>query len=398
MLDRSSKLIPYRFDELADQINDRVLPEEADVERYVGLEHLEADSLRIRRWGDPSEVESTKLRFQPGDIIFGKRRVYQRKVAVADTEGICSAHAMVLRAKPENVLPDFLPFFMQSDLFMERAISISVGSLSPTINWKALAREEFLLPPIKEQARLVKALTASMRIQSELQNSLDALRAVTVATIDSRMRGKSFSGYSHHERVGFFHHNWPLRPLGKEINSAQYGLSEEAGSAGKYPMLRMMNLENGRVVENDIKFIDLSVTEFDRYRLKKGDVLFNRTNSYELVGRTGVYTLSGDHVFASYLVRLTTNRERLDPEYLCAFLNAPIGRRQVMSFATRGVSQTNVNATNLKKVLIPLPPLKYQRETVEILQANRSAVEAIKDRINETKRLIANVISEATSP
>ena len=75
MLERPSKLVSYRFDQLADQINKRVMPDEADVDRYVGLEHLDPESLRIRRWGDTSEVESTKLLFQPGDIIFGKRRV-----------------------------------------------------------------------------------------------------------------------------------------------------------------------------------------------------------------------------------------------------------------------------------------------------------------------------------
>ena len=107
MLERPSKLTSYRFDQPADQINQRVMPAEADVERYVGLEYLDPDSLRIRRWGDPSEVESTKLRLEPGDIIFGKRRVYQRKVAVADFVGICSAHAIVLRAKREAVLPEF---------------------------------------------------------------------------------------------------------------------------------------------------------------------------------------------------------------------------------------------------------------------------------------------------
>ena len=181
MLERPSKLKSYRFDQLADQINDRVIPAEADIERYVGLEHLDPDSLRIRRWGDPSEVESTKLRFQPGDIIFGKRRVYQRKVAVADTEGICSAHAMVLRAKPNVVLPEFLPFFMQSDLFMERALSISVGSLSPTINWKTLAKEEFLLPPIQEQARLVKTLSAAKDLQSRLYDLEKATNTARLA-------------------------------------------------------------------------------------------------------------------------------------------------------------------------------------------------------------------------
>lgn len=178
MLERPSKLTSYRFDQLADQINQRVMPAEADVERYVGLEHLDPDSLRIRRWGDPSEVESTKLRFEPGDIIFGKRRVYQRKVAVADTEGICSAHAMVLRAKPDTVLPEFLPFFMQSDLFMERALRISVGSLSPTINWKALAKEKFLLPPVQEQARITEVLGAFDATIDNLHEALEKSQTV----------------------------------------------------------------------------------------------------------------------------------------------------------------------------------------------------------------------------
>src|SRR5436853_3030115 len=112
----------HRFDEMAVMINDRIDdPAEAGVEYYVGLEHLDPESLTIRRWGSPSDVEATKLRFRAGDIIFGRRRVYQRKLAVADFDGICSAHAMVLRARTKVVSPQFLPFFMQSDLFMERA-------------------------------------------------------------------------------------------------------------------------------------------------------------------------------------------------------------------------------------------------------------------------------------
>ena len=130
-----------KFGDIAQCVNDRVDdPKAAGVERYVGLEHLEPGNLSIRRWGTPDDVESTKLRFKRGDIIFGKRRAYQRKLAVADFEGICSAHAMVLRARPNGVIPEFLPYFMQSDMFMERAVSISVGSLSPTINWRRSPR------------------------------------------------------------------------------------------------------------------------------------------------------------------------------------------------------------------------------------------------------------------
>nr|WP_242467248.1 restriction endonuclease subunit S [Ectothiorhodospira shaposhnikovii] len=128
------------------------------MEHYVGLEHLDPDSLRIRRWGSPDDVEATKLVFKKGDIIFGRRRAYQRKLGVAEFDGICSAHAMVLRAKPDVVLPEFLPFFMQSDLFMNRAVEISVGSLSPTINWKTLVVQEFALPSLEEQRKAAEAL------------------------------------------------------------------------------------------------------------------------------------------------------------------------------------------------------------------------------------------------
>lgn len=165
MPNASVPLRRFRFDQLATHVNDRVDdPAASGVDRYVGLEHLDADSLSIRRWGEITDVESTKLRFQPGDIIFGKRRVYQRKLAVADFEGICSAHAMVLRAKPDAIDPRFLPYFMQSDLFMERALSISVGSLSPTINWKDLAQQEFALPPIEEQRRIAMLLDSAARL------------------------------------------------------------------------------------------------------------------------------------------------------------------------------------------------------------------------------------------
>ena len=116
--------------------------------------------MHIRRWGKGSDVIGTKLRFRKGDLIFGRRRAYQRKLAVAEFDGICSAHAMVVRAKPDMVLPEFLPFLMMSDRFMNRAIEISVGSLSPTINWGTLKPEEFAIPPLDQQRRIAAILWA----------------------------------------------------------------------------------------------------------------------------------------------------------------------------------------------------------------------------------------------
>ncbi|WP_369922401.1 restriction endonuclease subunit S [Marinomonas polaris] len=147
-----------KFGDIAKHISKRVEPSETELEVYVGLEHLDPDSLKIKRHGVPSDVAGQKLLVKKGQIIFGKRRAYQRKVAVADWDCICSAHAMVLEANPKHVIPEFLPFFMQSDVFMNRAVAVSEGSLSPTIKWKVLERQTFSFPDLAEQRRLLNIL------------------------------------------------------------------------------------------------------------------------------------------------------------------------------------------------------------------------------------------------
>ncbi|NUM34258.1 MAG: restriction endonuclease subunit S, partial [Candidatus Brocadiae bacterium] len=167
------------FGDFVQNVNERVDPTEASDEIYVGLDDLDSQNLQIRRWGKGSDVIGTKLRFHEGDIIFGRRRAYQRKLAVAKFDGICSAHAMVVRAKPDLVLPEFLPFLMMSDKFMNRAVEISVGSLSPTINWTTLKSQEFNLPPLGQQYRIAEILWA---VDELIQN----YRVTTKAIITSR--------------------------------------------------------------------------------------------------------------------------------------------------------------------------------------------------------------------
>ncbi len=159
-----------KFGELAQSITERVDdPSSCGMDRYVGLEHLDPGCMTVKRWASPEAVTSTKLKFQPGDVIFGRRRAYQKKVVRADFSGICSAHALVLRARPEQMLPEFLSVFMSSDAFLDRAVQISVGSLSPTVNWGTLAQQEFLVPPIDEQKRIADLLWS-------VENHADALR------------------------------------------------------------------------------------------------------------------------------------------------------------------------------------------------------------------------------
>jgi hypothetical protein len=161
------------FGDVIDSITDRVdNPSEAGVDRYVGLEHLDPGVMTVQRWDSPDKVEAQKLRFQPGDVIFGRRRAYQKKVAKAEFEGICSAHALVLRGRPDYIDPDFLPVFLSSDYFLERAIEISVGSLSPTVNWRDLKVQEFEFPPFDEQKRIADLLWAVERHRVETVKSL----------------------------------------------------------------------------------------------------------------------------------------------------------------------------------------------------------------------------------
>ena len=148
----------YRFDEIAQNISERVDPNKTDLKVYIGLEHIDSESLHIKRFGTPDDVNGQKLKFYKGDIIFGRRRAYQRKAGIATCDGFCSAHALVLRANSDVIDSNLFPFFMHSDLFMNRAIDISVGSLSPTINWGTLKNQEFIIPPTKLQTEFAELL------------------------------------------------------------------------------------------------------------------------------------------------------------------------------------------------------------------------------------------------
>lgn len=164
-------------------------PSQAGVDRYVGLEHLDPGVMTVQRWDAPDKVEAQKLRFQAGDVIFGRRRAYQKKVALAEFEGICSAHALVLRGRPQYLDPDFLPVFLSSDYFLDRAVSISVGSLSPTVNWRDLKVQEFNFPPLDEQRRIADLVWGIERHRTALTHSAaharGALAQATAALLGS---------------------------------------------------------------------------------------------------------------------------------------------------------------------------------------------------------------------
>ena len=168
----------YRFDQIAYNSKDKKKPEEQDRFHYIGLEHLTSDSFEIEQWGSDSAPTGEKLLMRKGDVLFGKRRAYQRKVGIAPFDGIFSAHGMVLRPNEAVVDKRFFPFFIASDQFMERAVRISVGGLSPTINWKDLREQIFELPSLDEQKKLAELLWAAYHLKDSYKKMLVATDAM----------------------------------------------------------------------------------------------------------------------------------------------------------------------------------------------------------------------------
>lgn len=148
----------YRFDQIAINSTEKKKPVEEDRFTYLGLEHLDSRSLKVTRFGSEVAPIGEKLVMHKGDVLFGKRRAYQKKVAIAPFDGIFSAHGMVLRPKEDVIDKDFFPLFISSDYFLDAAIKISVGSLSPTINWRDLKELEFELPDMDTQRKLAEVL------------------------------------------------------------------------------------------------------------------------------------------------------------------------------------------------------------------------------------------------
>jgi len=163
---------------------------------------------------------------------------------------------------------------------------------------------------------------------------------------------------------------WTMKTLGETLEYVQYGLSMPAFEQGTYPMFRMSNFENGLVTDNNLVYVELSDNEASKFLLEKGDILFNRTNSAALVGKTGIFLLPGEFVFASYLIRLRVNREVAHPEYINYVLNDPSIKQLLARLATPGASQCNINPTTLQaKVVFPLPLLAEQKRIADTLQA-----------------------------
>lgn len=368
------------FGDVIDSVTDRVdNPSEAGVDRYVGLEHLDPGVMTVRRWDSPDKVDAQKLRFQPDDVIFGRRRAYQKKVAKAEFEGICSAHALVLRARPDYVDPDFLPVFLSSDYFLDRAIEISVGSLSPTVNWRDLKVQEFDFPPLDEQKRIAELLWAVEHHRVAVVAAGASLGAVADKMIANEFREHEGSTVPLPELVREM-------TVGVVVKPTQYYTDDPSG----VPALRGLNIRPGSFVLEDLVLFDSqSASELSKSTLRRGDVVVVRT------GRPGDAAVVNFETEGFNCIDLIITRPgpNLLSEFFSLYLNSSYGRAQIARLSA-GTAQQHFNVGALKKLKIPMMPVREQGEILARIDAVREAQSAVTDESVVLATLRSSVLAD----
>lgn len=327
------------------------------IDRYVGLEHLEPGDLRVRSWGDVADGTTFTNVFKPGQVLFGKRRAYQRKVAVADFTGVCSGDIYVFETQDTSVLlPELLPFICQTDAFFEHAVGTSAGSLSPRTNWSSLADFEFQLPTTSQQSKLLQFLGATEALIATQKEAISSAKIARTSLIEDWL-------LTHYNESN-------VRPLGTYLSDLSYGTSSRSSYEKKgFPILRIPNVLRGSVDYSDLQYIELTVSEYQRFSLAKNDVLIVRTNGNpEYVGRSVVINeLKSDTVCASYLIRIRATTSQLRPGILAEYLNAPTTRQRLRGEVKSSAGNYNINMAGIRKQPISLPSIEIQDELISRL-------------------------------
>ena len=181
--------------------------------------------------------------------------------------------------------------------------------------------------------------------------------------------------------------NWQVVQIGDIAKDVRYGTSNPAVEGGKYPYLRMNNITvDGKLDLGDLKYIDISDYELEKYVVRKGDLLFNRTNSIELVGKTTTFNLNEDMIIAGYIIRVRLNNQML-PEVLSQYMNLEVIKSKLRDMAKGAVNQANINAQELQSIRVYLPDIDIQKKFVKIKCKLDKSKLAVKKSLEELEIL-----------
>jgi type I restriction enzyme S subunit len=286
-----------------------------------------------------------------------------------------------------NIYNNYAYYFLQSK-YIEintRAKGVGIPHVDPNLLWNY----KLLIPSLPEQQAIVSKIE---ELLSDLENGKQQLllaqqqlkvyrQSLLKWAFEGRFTSTSLS--EHDNKNDELPEGWKWMKIGDVCHNVEYGSATKSKKIGKVPVLRMGNIQNGKFEWDDLVFTD-DKEEIEKYLLKKNDVLFNRTNSAELVGKTAMYKGERPAIFAGYLIRINRIESMIDATYLTYFLNTLFAKSYGNSVRSFGVNQSNINGTKLKTYPIPLCSLKEQRLIVDELESKLTVCDKIEETISQS--------------
>lgn len=338
----------------------------------VGLEHLIPEEICFSEYEMCSDKTFTKA-FHKGQVLFGRRRAYQKKAAVAHVDGVCSGDIMVLEAIPGKAEPSLLPFIIQNDRFFDYAIQHSEGGLSPRVKWSAIAKYEFSLPSIEEQKVLADKLWAAYKVKESYRQLL--------STTDEMLKAKF--------QEMFVDKGWPLEKL---PNIAKYsiGLTYKPSDVSEdgVVVLRSGNIVDGQI---DLEDIVRVTTKFkDELYVQKDDILMcSRNGSAKLVGKVALIpALSEPMTYGAFMTVIRSPYNR----YLVQYFQTKEFRKQLSGSKSSVMNQ--VTQKMLDDIVVPLPNEKMINQFAEIATQAEATKASLRASIEAIDRVIRSLINQ----
>ncbi len=362
---------------LAHQRTEKVLPTRHDATPYVALEHIPSGGGRLLSTDVASSASSHKTRFRSGDILFGKLRPNLRKVVRVQLDGVCSTDILAIAASADTH-SSFLYHLLASDAVYRHVMGDITGTKMPRTSWERLADFSVMCPPLPEQRAIAAVLDA-------VDETIEQTVAVMAATEDLRkallhdLLTLGVPGWhtewKHVPGLGTIPACWDVVTLGECLEGTPtnglYKPQSDYGS-GTY-LIRIDDFDSGRMRRmNGFDRVRASDEEVERYGLRAGDIVINRVNSVELVGKAVLFPdISELAMFESNMMRLRTGLT-LSPDYAVFCLTSPRARDYFTSRAKKAVQQASVNQQDVAAFPLPLPPFAEQQRIATVHDGIRS--------------------------
>ena len=327
-------------------------------------------------------VQKTGLTAFPAGTVILSSRAPIGKVAIAGCEMYCNQGFKNLICS-DAINNRFLYWFLKGKT--DYLNSLGRGATFKEISKQIVANIEIELPPIERQAEIAN--------QFEMVASVLRHRHEQLSALDDLIKARfveMFGTYPSNEK------GWPTGTIRDLVTEVRYGSSRKAaeGDSGKYPYLRMNNITySGELDLSDTKTIDIPYEELDKCTVRRGDLLFNRTNSKELVGKTCVYNRDTLMVLAGFVVRVRLNKKAL-PEFVSAFMNTSFSKQMLLGMCKAAIGQANINAQELQNIGIYIPPIELQREFVSFKEQIDKSKSVIQKSLDETQLLFDSLMQE----